>query len=77
MPLQQVSLMIDRKGFTDTRNQCPIGSNGKGKTYHLYQSLPTFVKPGTNIMRGEFTYDGLHLSKSGYDVWAKELKKEM
>ena len=47
----------------------------KGLTFiNLY---PHFTEPGTNIMRAELTYDGLHLSKAGYDVWVKLLKPHL
>ena len=36
--------------------------------------FPHFTEPGTNVLRSELTYDGLHLSKAGYDVWVKLLK---
>ena len=47
----------------------------KGLTFiNLY---PHFTEPGTNIMRAELTYDGLHLTKAGYDVWVKLLKPHL
>lgn len=47
----------------------------KGLTFiNLY---PHFTEPGTNVMRAELTYDGLHLSKAGYDVWVKLLKPHL
>lgn len=38
---------------------------------------PHFVENGTSILREELTTDGLHLSKEGYDIWSRELRKEM
>ena len=47
----------------------------KGLTFiNLY---PHFTEPGTSVMRAELTYDGLHLSKAGYDVWVKLLKPHL
>ena len=37
--------------------------------------FPLFTEPGTHIMRQELTYDGLHLTEKGYEVWANMLKK--
>lgn len=37
--------------------------------------FPLFTEPGTHIMRQELTYDGLHLTEKGYEVWIKVLKK--
>ncbi|NLI35588.1 MAG: serine acetyltransferase [Bacteroidales bacterium] len=37
--------------------------------------FPSFVIPGTHIMRREFTIDGLHLTPAGYKVWSGILKK--
>lgn len=34
-----------------------------------------FTEPGTHIMRQELTYDGLHLTEKGYEVWINVLKK--
>ena len=39
--------------------------------------FPHFTEPGTNILRSELTYDGLHLTKAGYDVWVKLLKPHL
>ena len=39
--------------------------------------FPHFTEPGTNVLRSELTYDGLHLSKAGYDVWVKLLKPHL
>ena len=44
----------------------------KGLTF--INLFPHFTEPGTNVLRSELTYDGLHLSKAGYDVWVKLLK---
>lgn len=37
--------------------------------------FPSFVIPGTHIMRPELTVDGLHLTPAGYKVWSEILKK--
>lgn len=37
--------------------------------------FPSFVIPGTHIMRPELTVDGLHLTPAGYEVWSEILKK--
>ena len=37
--------------------------------------FPLFTEPGTHIMRQELTYDGLHLTEKGYEVWINVLKK--
>ena len=37
--------------------------------------FPHFTEPGNHVLREELTYDGLHLSKAGYEVWVKILKK--
>ena len=47
----------------------------KGLTF--INLFPHFTEPGTNVMRAELTYDGLHLSKAGYDVWVKLLKPHL
>ncbi len=70
------------KRLTGKTSQIPeinarLEAMAKEKRITYINLFPLFVEPGTNIMREELTYDGLHLSKSGYDVWAKELKKKM
>ena len=47
----------------------------KGLTF--INLFPHFTEPGTNVLRSELTYDGLHLSKAGYDVWVKLLKPHL
>lgn len=47
----------------------------KGLTF--INLFPHFTEPGTNVMRADLTYDGLHLSKAGYDVWVKLLKPHL
>ena len=37
--------------------------------------FPHFTEPGNHVLREELTYDGLHLSKAGYEVWVKILKE--
>jgi lysophospholipase L1-like esterase len=34
-----------------------------------------FTEKGTNLLRKELTYDGLHLNDEGYKAWIKVLKK--
>ena len=47
----------------------------KGLTF--INLFPHFTEAGTNVLRSELTYDGLHLSKAGYDVWVKLLKPHL
>ena len=47
----------------------------KGLTF--INLFPHFTEPDTNVLRSELTYDGLHLSKAGYDVWVKLLKPHL
>ena len=47
----------------------------KGLTF--INLFPHFTEPGTNVLRSELTYDGLHLSKAGYDVWVKLLNPHL
>ena len=47
----------------------------KGLTF--INLFPHFTELGTNVLRSELTYDGLHLSKAGYDVWVKLLKPHL
>lgn len=49
----------------------------KQKKITFINLYPLFVEKGTSVLRQELTYDGLHLSQEGYDVWVKELKKKM
>lgn len=39
--------------------------------------FPLFTEKGTNVLRPEFTNEGLHLNEEGYKIWAKELKKKI
>ena len=39
--------------------------------------FPLFVEPGTNTLRANLTGDGIHLSEEGYEIWRKELKKQL
>lgn len=52
-----------------------ISELAKSKKLHFINLYPLFTQPGTNILRVDLTYDGLHLSEAGYRVWAEELKK--
>ena len=44
---------------------------------HYIDIYPLFVEKNTDILKKDFTYDGLHLNNEGYKVWAKELKKQL
>jgi len=33
--------------------------------------------PGSNILRNELSADGLHITEAGYQIWAKEIKKQL
>lgn len=37
--------------------------------------FPLFAEKGTNVLRPQFTNEGLHLNEDGYKIWAKGLKK--
>jgi CubicO group peptidase (beta-lactamase class C family)/lysophospholipase L1-like esterase len=39
--------------------------------------FPLFTVKGTNVMRRDVTFDGLHLNDEGYKIWVKLLKKEL
>jgi lysophospholipase L1-like esterase len=33
--------------------------------------------PYSNILRNELSADGLHITEAGYQIWAKEIKKQL
>ncbi|MBQ6653087.1 MAG: serine acetyltransferase [Prevotella sp.] len=43
----------------------------RGITY--IDLFPNFVEPGTNVLRRNYTTDGIHFSDDGYRVWATVL----
>jgi CubicO group peptidase (beta-lactamase class C family)/lysophospholipase L1-like esterase len=47
----------------------------KEKNITYVDLFSRFIEKGTNIMRKELTYDGLHLNDEGYKEWIKVLKK--
>ena len=79
LPIRENDRWKTLKGKTDMIPQINARlealAREKGLTFiNLY---PHFTEPGTNVMRSELTYDGLHLSKAGYDVWVKLLKSHL
>ena len=45
------------------------------KSITFIDLFPSFVIPGTHVMRPELTVDGLHLTPAGYEVWSKILRE--
>ena len=33
--------------------------------------------PTSNMLRDELSYDGLHITEAGYEIWAKEIKRQL
>jgi len=33
--------------------------------------------PNSNMLRDELSYDGLHITEAGYEIWAKEIKRQL
>ena len=51
-----------------------VAAKYKVKFINLY---PHFTEKNTDVLKAAYTYDGLHLSDEGYQIWVKELKKHL
>ena len=49
----------------------------KEKKITFINLYPLFTEKGTNVLKKELTYDGLHLNDEGYKVWVDAIKKKM
>ena len=49
----------------------------KEKKITFINLYPLFTEKGTNVLKKELTYDGLHLNDEGYKVWVDAIKKRM
>ena len=49
----------------------------KEKKITFITLYPLFTEKGTNVLKKELTYDGLHLNDEGYKVWVDAIKKKM
>ena len=49
----------------------------KEKKITFINLYPSFTEKGTNVLKKELTYDGLHLNDEGYKVWVDAIKKKM
>ena len=49
----------------------------KEKKIDFIDLYPLFTEKGTNVLRKELTYDGLHLKEEGYKIWVYAIKKKM
>ena len=49
----------------------------KEKKITFINLYPLFAEKGTNVLKKELTYDGLHLNDEGYKVWVDAIKKKM
>ena len=49
----------------------------KEKKIDFINLFPLFTEKGTNVLRKELTFDGLHLKEEGYQIWVDAIKKKM
>ena len=79
LPIRENDRWKKLKGKSDMIPQinARIEALAREKGLTFINLFPHFTEPGTNVMRAELTYDGLHLSKAGYDVWVKLLKPHL
>ena len=49
----------------------------KQKKIEFINLFPLFTEKGTNVLRKELTFDGLHLKEEGYKIWVDAIKKKM
>jgi len=49
----------------------------KEKKIEFINLFPLFTEKGTNVLRKELTFDGLHLKEEGYQIWVDAIKKKM
>lgn len=49
----------------------------KEKKIDFIDLYPLFTEKGTNVLRKDLTYDGLHLKEEGYKIWVDAIKKKI